>query len=172
MMKDEVMLGRLLSREGGWADNPVDRGGPTKFGIILQTYKRWLRKEGLNATDIAAKRLLRSLSREEAKKIYRVYYIEKYRLDNINDERLREHVLDCVVLHGGIGIKWLQKGVGVKPDGIFGPKTEAAVNSTMAETTSRFIFKQRMMFIVKPVVRRPAQLQFLKGWTARAMLFI
>lgn len=35
-----ALLGQLMEREGGYVDNPADRGGPTKYGITEKTARR------------------------------------------------------------------------------------------------------------------------------------
>ncbi len=116
---------------------------------------------------------IRSLTKGEARAIYTVMFLERHRLGEIDAKHLREHVLDAVVLHGPRrAIRWLQRTVGVKADGIVGPMTLAAVNTSDTAPTNLAFFKKRMAFIAGIVARDPRQAVFLRGWTKRALSFI
>ncbi len=170
-----ALVERLIAREGGFVDNPHDRGGATNRGITIPTFITWRKKiRGyVPPTTTMAREAIRALSRQEAADIYRVMFLERHRLDGIHVEHLREHVLDAVVLHPArTAIRWLQRAVGVKPDGIVGPVTLSAVNTSDDEELSVAFFKRRMAYIARIVARDPRQARFLRGWTGRATSFI
>ncbi|MCS7251909.1 MAG: glycosyl hydrolase 108 family protein [Anaerolineae bacterium] len=56
--------------EGGYVNDPDDRGGPTNMGITQATYNRYRRDQGLPPQDV------RHITPEEAEAIYRRYYWE------------------------------------------------------------------------------------------------
>jgi lysozyme family protein len=60
-------LRRVLAHEGGYSNHPADPGGPTKYGITIHDYRRYV-KPGATAADVKA------MSVEEAKAIYRRRY--------------------------------------------------------------------------------------------------
>lgn len=64
----------LLKHEGGYVDHPRDPGGATNMGITLGTLSRW---RGRPATKME----VRSLTRDEAEKIYRYWYWNKIDAD-------------------------------------------------------------------------------------------
>lgn len=64
-MSIEQLLNDLLAREGGYTDNPADRGGPTNFGITEQV----ARAHGYVGD-------MRDLPRDTAAAIYRQLYWE------------------------------------------------------------------------------------------------
>jgi lysozyme family protein len=37
----EGFAGKVLRLEGGFVDHPADKGGPTKYGVILSTWKQY-----------------------------------------------------------------------------------------------------------------------------------
>ena len=39
MAKFENFAGKLLRLEGGYVNHPLDRGGPTKYGVILSVWQ-------------------------------------------------------------------------------------------------------------------------------------
>jgi len=60
-------LRRLLAHEGGYSNHPADPGGPTKFGITIGDYRRYIKPDA-TAADVKA------MPVEEAKQIYRARY--------------------------------------------------------------------------------------------------
>jgi lysozyme family protein len=41
-MTPEEMIDDILRKEGAFVNDPVDRGGPTNFGITQNVYSKWL----------------------------------------------------------------------------------------------------------------------------------
>jgi lysozyme family protein len=68
---------------------------------------------------------------------------------------------------GTNGIKIPQKVLGVKQDGIVGPKTLAAVNNADPKDLFNQIKVQRGMFLYRIVEKDPKQKKFLNGWLNR-----
>lgn len=170
-----AIVQRLIDREGGFVNAPFDRGGPTKFGITLLTLRKWRRKVGGIVPDGGADVLeaIKSLTRNEAAAIYDGLFLRRYNLHEIASPELRDHVLDCIVMHGPKrGVRWLQKAVGVTEDGIIGPLTLTAIELEEEEEINNSIISTRILFIVTIVVGDPTQLKFLRGWTKRALEFL
>lgn len=96
----------VLSEEGGFSDDPRDRGGATKFGISQRAYP------GLN---------IAKLTRDDAIAIYQRDYWD--RLPTLPDD-LAFLVFDFAVNAGvGRAVRLLQTAIGAKDDGWFGPKS-------------------------------------------------
>jgi lysozyme family protein len=72
MTVDQLITGILL-REGGYRDDPSDRGGPTNFGITAATLGEW-RRLGRPAT----RDEVRALETPEARAIYRARYVRPF----------------------------------------------------------------------------------------------
>jgi lysozyme family protein len=71
----------IVTREGGFVNDPADQGGPTKYGVTLATLKRLgIDVNGDGRSDIAD---LKSLSRAKAAEIFASYYFEKPGLANL-----------------------------------------------------------------------------------------
>lgn len=75
----------VLAREGGYVNNPKDRGGETKHGISKRSYP------DLNIAD---------LTREQAKEIYREDFWQAIDGDKIADPKAALVALDAAVNHG------------------------------------------------------------------------
>lgn len=111
------IIADLIRREGGFVNDPADRGGVTKYGITRRTLARW-RGKPVSIDDMKA------LTKAEAAQIYRQEYVEKPGFGQIEFEKIRAFMVDAGVLHGpATATKWLQKIIGAKQDGILGPKT-------------------------------------------------
>ncbi|MBP2301154.1 glycoside hydrolase family 108 protein [Azospirillum picis] len=145
----ESIIDAILRREGWprYTDRPLDRGGPTKGGITLDTLAGW-RRRPVKAADVAA------LDEAEVRAIYRARYIEEPGFSNIIDPELRALVIDSGVNHGPRrAATWLQDAVNdiagrplLRIDGIVGSRTLAAVNRGDAAALWRSVFAQRMRF--------------------------
>lgn len=69
-------LRRVLAHEGGYVNHPSDPGGPTKFGITIATYRRYVKPDA-SAADI------RNMQLPQAKEIYRRGYWNVLRCDEL-----------------------------------------------------------------------------------------
>lgn len=168
-MTDEVVIERIIAREGGFVDHPSDRGGPTKWGITRDTLERW-RGHVVTTEDVA------QLTKDEAKQILRFRYIVQPGFDHLDDDRLRAIVVDAAV-HSGPrqATILLQRALDVDDDGVLGPVTLAAANGLDDDALRGVLVRtltERLRFLVELVVKSPDQLAFLKGWTERVVLQI
>jgi lysozyme family protein len=173
MMRD--IFDALIEREGGFADRPDDRGGPTKYGVTIPTLRAFRRSvQGhVPGTREGWRESIENLSRIEARRIYINRFYERYGISLLPGISVQEVTLDCAVLHGPRrAIQWLQRAVGTKPDGIIGPETEAAVMRHDHFQTVARITARRARFLARLVKRHPDQIPFLVGWIDRAASFI
>ena len=165
-MTTKEIIDGILKREGGYVDNPADRGGPTKYGITLVTLQA-RRGNGLTAEDV------RGLQEEEARSIYRDEYLEKPKINKINRVSLRVFVLDSAVQHGPArAIRWLQKIAGAPVDGILGPVSLQIINGLDSSVLYRRMVAERCRFYGKLITKDPTQAVFAAGWANRIAEFI
>jgi len=140
---------RLISNEGGYANNPRDPGGETKFGISKRSYPN---------VDIA------NLTREGARAIYLRDFWQRGHMDEY-DGAISFQVFDAAVNHGiGTAVRLLQKAAGVADDGWIGPVTVAAVKSHSITDMLMLFIAHRIRFWTK-LSTWPT---FGKGWANRA----
>lgn len=66
----------MLAHEGGYSNHPADPGGPTKYGITIADYRRYV-KPGATAADV------RAMTPEAAKAIYRARYWDALACDSL-----------------------------------------------------------------------------------------
>lgn len=105
----------IIGHEGGYVNDPRDPGGETKYGISKKAYP---------AFDIY------NLTLNQAKMLYKRDYWDAVDAESIPGVA-RLMVFDCAVNCGvTTAKKLLQRAVGVKDDGVIGPKTRAAISNT------------------------------------------
>lgn len=152
----------VIEREGGFSDNPNDKGGATKYGITIPTLSEWMGARPATIDDI------RNLTKEAAMHIYQDMYINKPHLNLIKDDGLRAVVFDTGVNNGtGTAIKLLQNAVGAVADGILGAVTLGAVAAfPPKEMITRFL-NARQAYDNNIVARNPSQEEFADGWKNR-----
>ena len=164
-MTVDQILDDLIRREGGYVHDPVDRGGPTKYGITQRTLRAW-RGQVVTPTDV------RRLTRDEARAIYHQRYVDAPGFATLPDP-LRAQVIDDAVLSGPRqAVKDLQRALGdVTVDGQLGPTTRAALDSAGARLVHARLIQTRTVRLARLVQRDPTQARFLAGWLTRATAF-
>jgi len=122
-------LAIVLKQEGGYADNPLDPGGATKYGITRATLAEWRKvspPSSLPKAEVAA------LGSEEAAAIYRALYWDRCNAGAL-PPGLDLALFDYAVNSGpDRAVRALQTQVGAQPDGIVGPLTLDAIKAKIA----------------------------------------
>lgn len=167
---EDLMIDDILEREGSeFTNDPLDRGGATKFGITQRTWTQYV-----NLFPLAAPIDVANITEPEARKFYAVMYYRP--LAWINDIELRELVLDSAVNCGAeLAVKWLQRASScLAIDGVIGPETRMRVNEFGNATRGidagplrRMVIDQREDHYIAVCKRDPSQLRFLSGWMKR-----
>ncbi len=152
----DVAAGLISTKEQrracGYTNDPVDRGGETKYGVA---------KSANPDIDIAA------LDWEGAKNIYYNRYWLKAKCDELLPRVAVLH-FDGAVNHGpGRAAKFLQASVGATADGNIGPTTISFANRQDEITTCNKICDFREQFYRTIAERDPTQARFLNGWLRR-----
>lgn len=174
-MNIERYLEELIKREGGYVNNPDDRGGATKFGITEAV----ARASGF-------KGYMRDLPLSVAKDIYRKQYWISPRFDQVNliSNAVAEELLDTGVNCGtGFAKPLLQRalnllnnqGKGGWPDlaidGVYGAATLNALRIYFAKRGKdgekvlvRVLNIMQGQRYIEICERNPTQEQFFYGW--------
>lgn len=150
----------ILRWEGGFVDDPDDRGGRTNKGVTQGVYQAWRADQGLPAQDV------RRINDQEVAAIYYERYWLTAKCDALRS-KLDLAAFDTAVNMGpNRAIKILQEAVGCTADGVFGPATRAACESCDAGEAMINYCDVREGFY-RTLARRPGQDKFLKGWLNR-----
>ena len=147
--------------EGGWSDHPRDPGGPTRWGITLKTLKAF--RIDFNGDGVIDGRDLSVMTEGQAASIYQDRFWDKARCD-ILPLGLDLAVFDSAVNQGPArAVKFLQKAVGVRADGIIGAKTMAAIQSRpTADILTEFMARRAVHYSSLVIV-----MTFGLGWFRR-----
>ena len=155
----------VLQWEGGYVNDPADRGGTTNRGVTQHVYDEWRERKHYD------KRSVKDIEAGEVMQIYLEQYWKPARCPAMDDP-MALVMFDSAVNHGvGRAVKFLQSVLGVEPDGHFGPKTMAAFDDIEAAHGTKFIahavIERRAAFYDAIVERDPSQQRFIKGWKNR-----
>lgn len=90
----DKMLKFVLLREGGYSNNPNDKGGETNKGITYQTYNSYRKSKGLPIKSV------KYITDEEVRDIYYNNYYKASGADKIQNPKLAAYVFDTAVNMG------------------------------------------------------------------------
>ena len=148
----------VLRAEGGYVDDPDDRGGVTNFGVTQGTYDRWRTAQALPRQPVA------SITPGEVRAIYRTYW------DDVGAGAYEWPVslvmFDMAINHGPRGAKKImQHALRVTPDGGVGPVTQGAMAGAAADSLANEILWSRVEKYRR--IATGPQEKFLSGWLNR-----
>lgn len=166
----------LIGREGGYVNHPSDRGGETIWGITVGV----ARENGFAGS-------MRTMSRDQAKAIYRAKYWAKPGLYLIapHSEAVAEELFDTGVNMGtGTGVMFFQRAlnalnrrgrdyVDIAVDGAIGPATAAAFKALLkkrgaagADVMLRVLNSLQGARYIALAEAKETQEDFVFGWFA------
>ena len=170
----------ILTREGGFVDDPSDPGGATKFGVTIHTMRRLgLDLNGDGQVDTAD---VRVLSRDRARRIFIDHYFTEPRIAWL-PKPLHPSVFDMNVNAGRWSIRLLQRlcsqmGVRTNEDGLIGPQTSQNVAAAFEAAPRHLVDAYgiaRRNYYYQLADRRPASRKYARrrdggkgGWITRA----
>lgn len=143
---------RLMGHEGGYSNNPADKGGATNWGVTEAV----ARQNGYTGD-------MKDLGQSFAKIIYRKLYWDAVSADQLPPD-VRFAVFDAAVNSGvNRAIKWLQQALGIAEDGTIGSQTLSAARQAIGSITAVRIHGIRLLFMTN----QPNWSTFGRGWAAR-----
>lgn len=166
MAQIEKIIPFILKWEGGFVNDPLDKGGATNMGVTIGTWRKvGYDKNGDGNIDVDDLRMI--TERDLIDRVLRPHYWSRWQADKINNQSVANILVDWVWASGANGVKIPQKILGVTVDGIVGPQTLAALNSRNQEDLFYQIRQARINFVDDIVRRDPSQRRFINGWKNR-----
>ena len=150
----------ILKWEGGYSSDPADTdGGCTMKGVTINTFRSFY---GRNKTC----KDLRNITDSQWEGIFIQRYWNKWSGDAIKNQSIANLLVDWVWTSGVYGIKFPQRILGVKDDGVVGPKTIAAINNypNQKELFQKLWNRRKKHF---ESIATGAKKKFLRGWLNR-----
>lgn len=160
MTAREAVARTVIEFEGGDANPPADAGGLTRYGLTWSLYHELHRAS--TQADFGA------LTREQVIDVCTEHFALGPGLWRIADHWVMWLVIDFAIHSGtATAVRALQRALGVRDDGIFGPQTEYAVNHCNPERLFRSLAAERIEFLGRLITLNPSQACFAAGWCRR-----
>jgi lysozyme family protein len=192
MASFDQALPEVLAYEGGYVNDPDDRGGETYKGVARRLNGDWAgwrrvdrarRERGFPAS-LERDRELQRLVRE----FYKQRYWNQFQGDAIPEQAVADELFDTAVNLGvARAVTFLQRALNVLnrngtlypdlvDDGAFGPRSLAALNTYLARDTAALLLKVlnilQGMHYIEFMTRSPVQEKFARGWLKRVKLSV
>lgn len=184
MDKVRQIAEEIVTREGGYVNDPDDPGGATKYGVTIGTMRALGRdKDGDGHITV---RDVQALTRDDAVEIFVEHYFHRPRIGEL-PEAIQASVFDMQVNAGANAVRILQRllgdmGLDCAADGVIGPQTieQARRAAQMAPdhlADAYGIARRNYYYAIGD--RRPASRKYARrrdggkgGWITRAEAFI
>jgi len=182
-------LALVLEHEGGYADDPDDRGGETYRGIARRfhpDWSGWPRVDALKRGTNFPRSLVGDRRLEEAvAALYRDLYWDPFQGDALPDQSLAQELFDTAVNLGvRRAVRFLQDSLNLLNrnqrnyadlvvDGWFGDKSIDAVRAVVAaDGDARFVVRlinaMQAAHYIDVMRNDPTQEKYARGWLTRA----
>lgn len=122
MADAKILQPFILFWEGGFVDDPHDKGGATNKGVTIGTFRQYFGK-------CQTVQDLKNITDAQWLYIFKQGFWDRWQADRIGSQSIANLVVDWLYNSGSHGITKVQAILGVKVDGIVGPKTLDALNS-------------------------------------------
>ncbi|MEM9717039.1 MAG: glycosyl hydrolase 108 family protein [Pseudomonadota bacterium] len=160
----------LLGHEGGFVNDPVDRGGATKYGITISTWRTY--SKDLFGIE-ASVETLRQITPQMAARIFDVGYWQPSKAGHLDDIELAQLHSDTAYLAGpGTAARILQRAINrsggkVDVDGAIGSKTLDELRLIDRRVIYEAYKTERWAHHARDIEKNPAQARFRNGWRNR-----
>lgn len=137
------------------------------MGVTLATYEYYCRLKKYPKPTVEQ---LKKMDESTWDDIFKTLYWDRWRADQIKDQRIANILVDWVSASGLYGIKIPQRLIEVTPDGKVGPVTIARLNKLIDEDKRELanqLLLERVRFVDRIIARNPRLMVFRKGWLNR-----
>lgn len=155
----------ILKFEGGYVNDPDDRGGATNKGITQATYDAYRKSVNLDL------RPVKEIEDVEVAFIYERDYWNNAKCDVIDQTKPKTALVlfDAAVNHGvGTATRMLQRVINTRlVDGIIGRQTLRDLSAFTDLQVASALIEARRQLYGKIVANNPSQQKFLRSWMWR-----
>ena len=164
----------VFKDEGGFVNNPHDKGGPTKYGVTLRTLASWLAPKTVTIEDV------QNLTIEEAQALYYSRYWLVSGCDRVEAQAVAVALFDVAVwagphtatLYAQMALNVCLEASGVSArriteDGYVGPSTITALSRVSPEAFLKTFHGLLLVRTAGIIKADPTQKVFELGWTHR-----
>lgn len=169
-----------MGNEGGYSNDPDDRGGPTSRGGVTLAELRRLSAEvhdhdwDKNDDGLIDEQDLAQLSDDDLLAAYAKYY-NNY-MDDLQSDVVAIKLFDFGFNMGPrsatkllqLAINAMSRSIHVEVDGILGKNTVMVANTLQEQSLTVMLMDEAIRHYQAIVARNPSQAKFIKGWTNRA----
>jgi len=169
-------LEKVLKHEGGYVNDPLDRGAETYKGISRRFYGAW---SGWTIVDKYKSYpnvdLNKILKQDEGlnklvEDFYKTYFWDTMKLDNIKHPLVADLMFNFGINMGKTSIiKFVQRVLGISIDGVIGNQTISAINNASEKELAYGLLLEcveRYSYIIN---KDQTQIRFIKGWLNRVV---
>lgn len=163
--------------EGGYVNDPTDRGGETYKGISRKFHPNWSGWDYIDeckSFDAIDPIINDSFIEVDVKEFYKNNYWDKLKGDCYNSQDVANELYDTAVNMGvGTAAKFLQKSINllarnkIKVDGSIGNITISEANKIANVSILKSLNGFQFMRYADICQRDPSQERFFKGWLRR-----
>lgn len=167
-------LKRLLTNEGGYANDPDDPGGETFKGVARNMFSQW---EGWALIDSLKRQPGFPASLERNTELqgmiadfYRLHFWDRMQGDGLRDAQVAFSIFDFAVNAGvSTSVVLAQNVANVNADGVMGPASLQAINSMDPEYFLAAFTVAKILRYIAIVKKRPTSRKYFFGWVCRAV---
>ena len=167
-----LLAPKILKWEGGYANDPVDRGGATNMGVTIGTATGYYKKGAKNFDKNGDGRItaddIKALTKEDFTYVLRKFW-DHCRADEINNQSIAEIIVDWAWGSGpGTAMKKMSRVLGLNSSTKMTDEMLAKINGWQPqEDLFNKIWHARESHFNGIVSNNPSQRKFIKGWMRR-----
>lgn len=167
-----LLAPKVLKWEGGYGNDPVDRGGPTNMGVTIgdatDYYKKGVKSLDKNGDGQITADDIKALTKEDFTYVLRQFW-DYCRADEINNQSIAEIIVDWAYNSGkGTAVKKVSQLLGLNPSTKMTDEMLAKINGWQPqEDLFNKIWRARENHYNSIVANNPSQRRFIKGWMNR-----
>jgi len=171
----KAAIENLFRQEGGYVNDPQDKGGATKYGISLNFLKSLGKRGDINNDNVVNENDIKIIDKNTAIEIYKKEFWDKYGFHRINNEIIAETLFDFSVNMGSkSAIKLIQKALNLhdskqlsKENGVLDDQTIFLINISNPLKLMLFFRAVVSWHYIQITEKDSSQKKFIYGWLKR-----